>query len=73
MDASVDNTTYLTERVSLQLRLEAFNVINHTNFAPPIDNQSVLDENGLPVPGAGQIYSTQTPARQLQLGAKLVF
>jgi hypothetical protein len=73
MDSSINKTTYITEGLSVQFRLEAFNVLNHTNFAPPIDNQTVLDQNGGPVPGAGQIDATQTPAREIQAGVKFIF
>jgi hypothetical protein len=73
MDASLNKTTYIAEGLSVQFRLEAFNVINHTNYAPPIDNQIVLDDTGGQVPGAGQIDATQTPARQLQAAVKFIF
>ena len=73
VDASVVKNTSLGERVNVQFRAEGFNVINHANFAPPIDNSAVFDETGNPVPGAGQIDQTQTPGREIQFGLKLIF
>ena len=49
---------------NLQLRLEAFNLFNHTNFNLP--------DNFLGSPTFGQILSAQSP-RRIQLGAKLLF
>ena len=48
----------------LQLRLEAFNLFNHTNFNQP--------DNFLGSPTFGQILSAQSP-RRFQLGAKVIF
>lgn len=73
LDASVIKNIAIAERVNMQFRAEAFNVLNHANFAPPIDNQVVFDETGAPVPGAGQIDATQTPAREIQFGLKFTF
>lgn len=72
-DASIVKNTPLSDRLNMQFRGEAFNVINHANFAPPIDNQVVFDQDGNPVPGAGQIDQTQTPAREIQFGLKFIF
>jgi len=73
VDASLIKNTHLSEKVNVQFRLEAFNVINHTNFNPPLDNNVIFDETGVLVPGVGTIDSTQIPARIIQLGAKLTF
>jgi hypothetical protein len=73
VDASLIKNTQLAERFNLQFRLEAFNVINHTNFNPPLDNNVIFDETGALVPGVGTVDSTQIPARIVQLGVKLIF
>lgn len=54
----------LGARSKLQLRLEAFNLFNHTNFNQP--------DNFLGSPTFGQILSAQSP-RRVQLGAKVLF
>jgi len=49
----------------LQFRAEAFNVFNHTNFAPP--SNLTFNTSGFGV------FTSTFPARQLQLALKLVF
>jgi hypothetical protein len=54
--------------------LEVFNVFNRANFSIP--NRVVFSgtrEGEQPLPTAGQITSTITDARQLQLGVKFIF
>jgi hypothetical protein len=58
----------------LEFRIEAFNVLNHANFAPP--NLSVYAgaaDVEPPLPNFGRIRSTVTSARQIQLGVRMVF
>ncbi|PYY20278.1 MAG: hypothetical protein DMG60_00775 [Acidobacteria bacterium] len=73
LDSSLFKNTFVSERLNIQFRMEAFNIINHTNFAPPLADSVVIDQSGVPVPGAGQITSTQTPSREIQFGLKLIF
>jgi hypothetical protein len=73
LDSSLIKNTRLSERLNMQFRIEAFNVINHTNFSAPLGNNVVFDENAQAVPGAGLIDSTQTPAREIQFGLKFIF
>ncbi len=49
----------------VELRIEAFNVLNRTNFGAPNGNRSSSD--------FGTIRSLSTTPRQIQLGAKLYF
>ena len=62
-----------TERYRLQFRAELFNILNHANFAPPVQNLSLFGANGSPVSTAGLITSTLTTSRQIQFGLKLIW
>jgi hypothetical protein len=58
----------------IEFRIEAFNVFNRTNFSVP--NHVVFagaSEGEAPLSTAGQITSTATDARQVQLGVKVKF
>lgn len=71
-----NNTFHRWERLNLQFRAEIFNILNHTNFAPPlatVGNTSLFDQTGAPLASAGQITSTQTTSRQIQLALKVTF
>ncbi len=72
LDLSLTKTTRLTERLSLQLRGEAFNILNHANFNTP--NLIVFSSATAPPSGsAGVITSTATSSRQIQVAAKLIW
>jgi len=64
------------ENTRLEFRVEAFNVLNKTNFQVPDSNASNIrrDAQGNAIPGGtyGTIRST-FPARQVQLALKLYF
>ncbi len=64
INASILRNTRLSERMNLQLRLEAFNLFNTPNFNLP--------DNFLGSPTFGRILSARDP-RHLQFGAKLLF
>src|SRR6266404_715203 len=62
----------ISEGFRVQLRAEFFNILNHTNFAPPLSNNAVFGEaGGAALGAAGRITSTQTSSRQIQLGVRL--
>ncbi|MEO8725629.1 MAG: TonB-dependent receptor [Acidobacteriaceae bacterium] len=82
--ATVDFSLYknvrirkISEAFNIQLRAEFFNILNHTNFEAPGflntfgQNNSVLDFDGASLPTA--LNQTSTTARQIQLGAKIVW
>jgi hypothetical protein len=64
-DASVYKNTHITERVNVQFRAEAFNVLNHTNWNNPA---SLSLTSGV----FNRITTTRDP-RQMQLALKLIF
>jgi len=63
----------ISDSFNIQFRTEFFNVFNHANFAPPVDNLQSLDGNGNPVPGFGQIDALQVPSREIQFALKIIW
>ncbi len=68
----------LSEAANLQLRVEAFNVLNHANYQAPTDALTLggvgaAGTNAAALGTAGTLTSTATPSRQIQLGAKIIF
>ena len=63
--------TSISEGFRVQFRAEFFNILNHTNFAPPLSNNAVFNATGAPIGAAGRITSTQTSSRQIQFGLRL--
>lgn len=55
-DLALSKTTKINERVAMQVRLEAFNVFNHPNFANPLWPSSIVDwtRNGIDPAGRGR-------------------
>jgi hypothetical protein len=70
LDLAIRKDVRLWESGELQLRVEMFNALNRANFGLPLS--TVFDSNGR-VASAGRITDTVTPARQMQVAAKLVF
>jgi outer membrane receptor protein involved in Fe transport len=66
LDASVIRQISIGERIKLDIRTDAFNLTNHTDFSTPavsISNAATF----------GQITSTANSARQLEFSARLKF
>lgn len=64
-DLSLAKNLFLSEKRSLELRADAFNVFNHVNLGLP---NSTIDQQG-----AGQITSLQINMRQMQFGLHFQF
>ena len=58
---------------TLQVRLEAFNLLNRPNFAIPAGRIAFTGAAGEIAPNWGVINSTVTTSRQIQLGVKYLF
>ncbi|HKZ02054.1 MAG TPA: hypothetical protein VJ180_07435, partial [Pyrinomonadaceae bacterium] len=75
--AAVKNTKItrlLGEAGNLQIRLEAFNIFNRANFAPPaLTAFAGTADNEAPLTTFGRIRSTVTSSRQIQLGLRIAF
>ncbi|MCY4187649.1 MAG: hypothetical protein OXD30_04115, partial [Bryobacterales bacterium] len=72
MDLALHKRVALTERHSLELRGEAFNVTNQPNFQVP-SGRALFTSSGGRIGSAGRITSTSTPSRQVQLALRWEF
>jgi hypothetical protein len=76
LDLSAIKRTKITERLSTEFRVEAFNLLNHPNFAQP---SATMPTNPATPGSFGQITATRFPtgdsgsSRQLQFALKFVF
>ena len=61
-----------TDRQSIWLRVETFNVANHPNFQIP-SGTALFKSDLTRVGSAGQITDTTTTSRQIQLALKWAF
>jgi hypothetical protein len=75
-DASLSKDFRLFESLRFQLRLDAFNVINHTNFTAPSSSLTVTATGTTATfatsSGFGKITGTQSP-RTMQVSARFAF
>jgi len=77
-DANLNKTTKINERLSLQLRWEVFNVLNHPNLNPtPASSTYTSGVFGTfsqtPDIAAGNPFLSAGGPRAMQLGVKLIF
>jgi hypothetical protein len=82
IDASALKNFHFGRSQYLQLRIEAFNVLNTPNFADPNTNLAQSDwqsaPNNIPTPGSGAFGTINSirgtvPMRQMQFALKFVF
>ncbi|MCU1305217.1 MAG: TonB-dependent receptor plug, partial [Candidatus Sulfotelmatobacter sp.] len=72
-DFSVVKDTHIGERLDVQFRGEIFNLFNRPNFNPPLVNNVLFDQGGVPNSAAGTLDSTANSSRQVQFALKLIF
>ncbi len=76
-DLSIIKTTHITEKSTLQIRAEFFNMLNHPQFAnldPGSGTGGTVSQLPQPlVAGQGTITSTSVNPRVIQLGVKFMF
>ena len=83
-DLALQKSFQVREGTKIVLRAEAFNLLNHPNFAVPSNTQSPLtlggngdavfrDAAGHFANNVGTIFSTVDSARQIQLGVRFLF
>lgn len=66
--------TRIGESGRLQIRVEAFNLFNRANFAPPaLTAFAGTSDSETPLPTFGRIRSTVGSSRQIQLGLRITF
>jgi len=70
VDLSLLKNIAISERVNLQFRVEAFNILNHTNYGTP--NAIVFSGTSVSS-SAGLITTAANFPRQIQFGLKLIF
>ena len=66
LDLGMYKNTKITERMTLQIRLEAYNAFNHANFSVNTGSAYIYS-------GTGLITGSYNGNRNVQLGAKLIF
>jgi hypothetical protein len=75
VDSAVSRSFALHDRLQMTLRIEAFNVLNHPNFATPESSGYIGQSTALVSPTFGQITATTNAygARIFQGAMKLTF
>jgi hypothetical protein len=77
-DFNIVKNTKISERMSLQLRFEIFNLLNHPNFNPlpsssNSNSGSFSNFGQTPDIASGNPFLSQGGARAAQVGAKIIF
>ena len=74
-DMSISKSWKFKERLTAQFRAEAFNIINHTQFAQPASNIAAPGTFGIATatPNSNNPIVGEGGPRQIQFGLKLIF
>ena len=64
----------ISDTFNVQFRAEIFNLINHSNFRPPVGAATqIFTSNLTPNTGVGVLTQTSTASRQIQFGLKVIW
>jgi len=65
----------ISETFNIQFRAEIFNILNRTNFVPPLpySGGSIFEENGARVPQSGFMDQLATQPRDVQFAIKVIW
>jgi hypothetical protein len=65
----------ISESFNVQFRAEIFNILNHPNYLPPIDNETIFSSSGALASGnPGKLDTTGGfESRQIQLSLKMIW
>jgi hypothetical protein len=72
LDLAAHKILWVKERQRITFRAECFNITNHPNFQVP-SGLAVFNSSGAVLSTAGQITTTSTNSRQMQLALRLDF
>jgi hypothetical protein len=72
LDLGMYKNTRISERVTLQLRLEAYNALNHANFSINTGSAYIAGGTGL-ITGSYGNPALPNANRDIQIGAKIIF
>ncbi len=75
LDLSLQKEFAIDSERSVQLRVEFFNLLNHTNFSEPDNDSATIfaDSQGNYNSGGGQLNATATNSRQIQFALRFSF
>ena len=73
LDFNTIKSVALKNDMALELRAGFFNLFNHPDFSPPVDNSTLFNADGSQAANAGVIDATSYNSREVQLAAQLSF
>ena len=73
LDFSAIKSTKIKDNMTLDFRGDFFNILNHADFKPPVDNSVLFNSDGTQAANAGQLDATSEDAREVQLSVQLNF
>jgi Carboxypeptidase regulatory-like domain len=73
LDFSLVKDIKIKEKTTIEFRGDIFNLFNHADFKPPVDNSVLFNSDGTLASNAGQLDATSEDAREVQLSVQFNF